>query len=436
MAPAIRYARAGDVSIAYQVWGEGELELVFASGPASNVDLMWDLPPVARLCERLGRFARVCWFDRRGTGVSDVTEGPPTLEQHMEDLAAVVDACGFERPALLGSSEAGRMALLYAATYPERVRSVVLSGVTSYGAAVMRPDVERALRELVTERWGTGGLLDFFAPSHAGDAAYREAYGRLERGAVSPAMALRLLSLSARMDVRAILPAVQVPVLVLHRRDDRFAPIEAAREMAAALPNGRLLEFDGVDNPLWAGDNAAMLDAAEEFLTGHLPQREPDRVLASVLFTDVVGSTERAAALGDAAWRELLDGHHRAIRRELARHRGSEVKTVGDGFVATFDGPARCVRAAQAAIRAVQDATGLEVRAGIHTGEIELLDDDIAGVAVHIAARVAAQAAPGEVLVSRTVRDLVVGSGLEFEDRGVHRLRGVPDEWQLLAVAG
>lgn len=435
MIPATRYARSGELSIAYQVWGDGEVDLVVATGPASHLDLMWENPLIARLYERLGRFARVCSFDRRGTGLSDPAEGPPTLEQHMEDLAVVIDAAGMERPALLGSSEAGRMTLLYAATYPERVQSVVLSGTTSHGAAVMNPEVEAALLALIDERWGDGGLLEFFAPTHAADPEIRRIFGRIERSSVSPGMARRLVALSSRMDVRSILPAVKVPVLVVHRTGDRFAPIAAARELTAALSQGRLVEFDGIDNALWGGDNMAMLDAIEEFLTGHSPAHEPDRVLASILFTDVVGSTERAAALGDAAWRELLDRHHRAIRRELLNFRGREVKTVGDGFVATFDGPARAVQAAEAAIRAVREEVGLEVRAGVHTGEIELLDGDIAGVAVHIAARVAAQAAAGEVLVSRTVRDLVVGSGLEFEDRGTHRLRGVPDEWQLLALA-
>lgn len=436
MVPDTRYARLGGLSIAYQVWGEGEVDIVFASGPAGQVDLMWDVAPVARVYERLGSFARVCAFDRRGTGLSDPAEGPPTLEQHMEDLAAVIDATGFDRPSVLGSSEAGRMVLLYAATYPERIRSVVLSGTTSRGAAVMVPEVEAAMRQLIDQNWGSGGLLEFFAPSHAADPEVRQRFGRVERSAVSPGMAQRLVTLSAQMDVRAILPAVKVPVLVVHREQDRFAPIEEARELAAALPNGRLIEFPGIDNALWAGDNAAILDAIEEFLTGHTPHREPDRVLASVLFTDVVNSTARAAEVGDAAWRDLLDHHHRTVRRELARHRGTEVKTVGDGFVATFDGPARAVRAARDLIRAVRDEVGLHVRAGVHTGEIELLDGDIAGVAVHIAARVAGEAGAGELLVSRTVRDLVVGSELVFEDRGTHALRGVPDEWQLLALAG
>jgi class 3 adenylate cyclase len=434
MLPPVRYARVGEMSIAFQVWGEGPIDLVLASGPAGNVEIQWEFRPMARILARLGTFARVAAFDRRGTGLSDAATGPPTLEQHMEDLAAVVDAAGFSRPAILGFSEAGRMALLYAASYPEQVRSLVLGGTTAYGAAVMAPAVVERISALIEQEWGTGRLMDVFAPSLAGDAELRRAFGRYERLSVSPGAARQLMELSVRMDVRGILGSVRVPTLVLHRRDDELAPIEAARELAAAIPEARLVELPGRDNALWAGDATAMLDVTEEFLTGQPPHHEPDRVLATVLFTDICNSTGHAAWLGDRAWRELLGRHHRVVRRELERHRGHEVKTVGDGFVATFDGPARAVHAAARAEAALREELGLRLRAGVHTGEIEVLDDDIAGVAVHIAARVCDLAAPGEVLVSRTVRDLVVGSGLEFAERGIHRLRGVPDEWDLLAL--
>ncbi len=399
-------------------------------GPASHLELMWDEPSTAASFERLASFSRLILFDRRGTGLSDAVSSPPTLEQQMDDLTAVLDAVGSERAALFGASDLG-LSALYAATYPERVIALVLSGVGATGGDFMHGPAGVALLDAVENSWGDGTLLELFCPSRASDRAFADWWGRMQRSAVSPGMARQILEMIAATDLRAVLPTIRAPTLVTHVTGDRLVPVEAGREVAELIPGARFLPMPGIDAYAWV--DVGGLDDVEEFLTGRRSAPVADRVLATVMFTDIVGSTEHAARLGDERWRDLLDRHHRLVREQLVRFRGHEVKTIGDSFLATFDGPARAVRCASATTRAVE-GLGLQLRASVHTGECEIVGDDVAGIAVHIGARVLGCAQPGEVLASSTVKDLVVGSGLQFADRGVHALRGVPDEWRLYSV--
>ncbi len=441
MRPETRYAKSGDLHIAYQVVGEGPFDLVYVPGWVSNVEVAWEEPRVARFLERLAAFSRLILFDKRGTGLSDRVpdDALPTLEERMDDVRAVMDAIGSERAAIFGWSEGGSMSMLFAATYPERTRALVLAGTFAKRLAAPdypwapTPDAREAwLREIET---GWGGVVDLavLAPSVASDESFRRWWSRYLRQSASPRAAALLGRMNTHVDVRDILPVIRVPTLVLHRVGDRDAHIEEARYLAAHIRDARLVELPGDDHLPWMEDPDRMLDEIQTFLTGVRPVREPDRILATVLFTDIVGSTERAAALGDQGWRGLLERHHAAVRRELERYRGREIKTTGDGFLASFDGPARGVRCA-AAIRDAVREVGLEIRAGLHTGECEVLGNDLGGVALHIAARVMALAAPGEILVSSTLRDLVSGSRIAFADRGSYVLKGVPGEWNLLAV--
>jgi pimeloyl-ACP methyl ester carboxylesterase len=437
--PETRYAKSGDVHIAYQVIGNGPRDLVVVPGFVSHLEATWEAPRRARFFERLASFARLIMFDKRGTGMSDRTSQVFTLEQRMDDVRAVMDAVGCERAALFGVSEGGPMSLLFAATYPERTTAVVLYG--SYARRAWAPDHpwglpdERwtELYDAIEHDWGGPRILQSFVPSALDDPEARRQFASYLRLAASPGAAAAVMRMNREIDVRHILPAVRVPALILHRVDDSLTPVGQARYLAAHIPSARLVELPGVDHVAWVGDADAIVDEIEEFLTGMRQGPEPDRVLATVLFTDLVGATERAAALGDRRWREVLEQHHAAVRRELARFRGREIDTAGDGFLATFDGPARGVRCAQAIGEAVRPL-GLGVRAGLHTGECEVMGDKLGGIAVHIGARVAAEAGAGEVLVSHTVKDLVAGSGLRFADRGVHGLKGVPGEWRLFAV--
>lgn len=359
----------------------------------------------------------------------------------MDDLRAVLDAAGCERPAVFGVSEGGPMSMLFAATFPERVSSLVLYG--TYARMVSCDDYEHgmppaaldSLAQLIQADWGGPVGLRYWAPSAAGDAEFERWWARLLRQGTSPAGAIALMELYREIDVRGALASIDVPALVVHRRDDMMIRIPQARFLAEQIRGAQLIELPGADHIPWVGNQDALLDEIEEFLTGGRRAREPERALATVLFTDIVGSTETAARLGDRAWRELLERHDAIVRRQLAIHRGREVKTMGDGFLATFDGPARAIRCA-AAIEAAVREIGLEVRAGIHSGEIELIGEDVGGMAVNIGARIGALAEPGEVLVSSTVRELVVGSGLEFADRGAHSLKGAPGEWRLFAGVG
>ena len=438
MRPVTRYAKSGDVHIAYQVTGEGPLDLVFVPGFVSHLEADWESPVRARFLDRLGNFSRLIRFDKRGTGLSDRVP-IPTLEQRMDDVRAVMDAVGSERAALFGISEGGPMSLLFAATYPARTTALVIYG--SYARRLWAPDhpvgrtkaewdeiVQRLERE-----WGGPVAVDIWAPTMIHDERFREGWASYLRLAASPGAAAAVMRMNGEIDVRHVLPVIRVPTLILHRTGDRLTFIEQARVMAERIGGAKLVELPGVDHIPTVGDTDAIVDEIEEFLTGVRHGPEPDRVLATVLFTDIVGSTEKAASLGDRRWRDLLEGHHELVRRELGRFRGREIDIAGDGFLATFDGPARGVRCARAVTDSV-GALGLEVRAGLHTGEVELLGDKVSGLAVHIGARVAAAAGPGEVLVSSTVKDLVAGSGLRFQDRGFQPLKGVPGEWHLFAL--
>jgi pimeloyl-ACP methyl ester carboxylesterase len=439
--PETRYAKSGDVSIAYQVVGDGPLDVVFVMGWVSHLDLFWEEPSFARFLTRLASFSRLILFDKRGTGLSDrvPTERLPTLEERMDDVRAVMDAVGSERAALVGVSEGAPMCTLFAATYPERTTALVMLG--GYARRIRgddhpwAPTVEErhAYVEELGRTWGDPVGLDVRMPSLAHDERVRRWWATYLRMSASPGAVAALTRMNMDTDVRHVLPSIRVPTLVVHRRGDRLLPVENARYLAANIPGARYAELPGDDHLPFAGDQDAILDEVEEFLTGVRRGPEPDRVLATVLFTDIVGSTERAVRMGDREWRALLNRHHDLVRRELRSWRGDEIDTAGDGFLATFDGPGRAVRCA-CAIRDGVRALGVEIRAGVHTGEVELRGDNVAGIAVHIGARVAALAAPGEVLVSSTVKDLVAGSGIAFEERGAHALKGIPGEWQLFAV--
>jgi pimeloyl-ACP methyl ester carboxylesterase len=431
MQPVTRYAKSGDVHIAYQIFGEGPINLIIVPGFVSNIEIYWEEPDMARWLLRMASYARVVTFDKRGTGLSDRVVELPGLDQRMDDLRAVMDAAGMEHAAVLGVSEGSALSALFAATYPERCRALVLYG----GYASARPErVAAYLRYIEMDQWGTGSSLPMFAPSRADDLAIQRWWGRIERLGASPAAVSTLVRMNGQIDISDILATIRVPTLVIHRAGDQVISVERGRVLAERITGARYIELPGSDHFVFVGDNAPEIsDAIEEFLTGARPPVIVDRVLATVLFTDIVGSTEKAAALGDRRWRDLLDNHHNTIRANLTRFRGHEVKTIGDGVLATFDGPARGVRCACAIADEIRPL-GIEVRAGLHTGECEIIGDDIAGIAVHIGARVAALAGAGEVLVSSTVKDLVAGSGLHFGDRGHQSLRGVPGEWHLFAV--
>ncbi|MEA2675670.1 MAG: hypothetical protein QOI92_2862 [Chloroflexota bacterium] len=437
------YTRAGDLNIAYQVVGGGPVDIVVIDQWFSNMDLQWEFPPLARLLERIADFGRLILFDKRGTGLSDSVplRDQPSLEEWMDDLSAVLEAVGSSRAAIVGCIAGGYLAMLYAASFPERVSSLVLVDAYPRGARAvdypcgLEPGVLSGNLHSIEDRWGDGVLLDFLGPGLAGDRDLRRDWSRYERSSSSPRSARAMIAMMYDSDVREVLPAIRVPTLVIHHEDATRLPICHAEYLAEHIPGARLVRLPGVDNFLWAGDQTEMVGQIQEFVTGQRATEEPDRQLATVLFTDIVGSTERAAALGDRRWRELLEEHHAIVRGELRRFRGREIDTAGDGFLATFDGPARGIRCALA-IGTALGPLGIEIRAGLHTGEIELMGSSIGGIAVHIAARVSAMAGTGEVLVTRTVTELVAGSGVTFEDRGDRELKGVPGHWQLFAVQG
>jgi class 3 adenylate cyclase/alpha-beta hydrolase superfamily lysophospholipase len=437
MAPAVRYAASGDLSIAYQVVGDGPVDVIWVPGFVSHVEILWELPLWRRLLDRLSAFARVVIFDKREQGLSDRTGAPPTLEDIAGDLGAVMDAAGSERATIVGLSEGGPAALLFAASHPHRVSGLALVG--SYARLSLAPDNPagvpaaqlRGFVERVVAEWGGPAALSlWFGAEAADDPALAEWWARLLRAGTSPGGARALLRLYEELDARPALSSISAPALVVHGRDDALVPAALGRAVADAIPGARYLELPGPHLPFATDDGRAFAAAVEELVTGRLAEPDPERVLATVLVTDIVGSTGQATALGDRAWRELLQRHDDASRREFERFRGREVKQTGDGFLATFDGPARAVRCA-AAIRDALAPLGLLLRTGVHTGECELRGADVSGIAVHIAARVGAAAAPGEVLVSSTVHDLVIGSGLEFEERGERELAGVPGSWRL-----
>lgn len=440
--PETRYAKSGDCHIAYQVLGKGPLDVVFIPGFVSHVEACWSDARLAHFFKRIASFARLILFDKRGTGMSDPVpmQQLPTLEQRMDDVRAVMDAVGSQRAALVGVSEGGPMSLMFAATHPDRTAAMAIVGTFARVAWApdhpigARPEVWRGLLERMEQGWGRGVLLSAFARSLADDESARAWWGRFQRQAASPGAAVAVMQMVYELDARPILPAIRVPTLILHRRDDCLVPVEHARYLAQHIPGARYVELPGMDHFFFTGDADAYLDQIEEFLTGELRAGEPDRVLATVLFADIVGSTERTAQLGDARWHALLDSFYGVARRQLERFRGREIDSAGDGFFASFDGPARAVRCATAIGSGVR-SLGLEVRAGVHTGECEVMGAKLGGIAVHIGARVAGRAQPGEVLVSSTVKDLVAGSGITFDERGAHALKGVPGQWSLYAVS-
>ena len=438
MAPETRYARSGDLHIAYQVIGEGPVDLLYVPSWISQVEHMWDEPSVARYFARLASFSRLILFDRRGSGLSDPVVGAPTLEEQVDDVVAVLDAAGSERPGVFAQLEGGAMAALFAATHPERTRSLMLyeamprmSWAEDYRWAMRREERDAIA---VAETWGDGSRLDVLAPRSSSNPRLREWFAKLERLAASPGTAAKLMRMNAEVDVRAVLPSIQVPTLVLHRAEDHHIDVRHSRWLADHIPGARLVLLPGEEAISFGPDEHHLIEEVEEFLTGTRHAPDAERILATVMFSDIVDSTARAAELGDRGWRAVLEALERPIADLLMRHRGRAVKTLGDGFLATFDGPARSIRCAEAIRELARDQFGIEIRCGLHTGEIELIGDDVGGLAVHIGARLCALASPGEVLVSSTVKDLVVGSGIVFADRGEHELRGVPDAWRLWAA--
>lgn len=438
---ATRYARSGDVNIAYQVVGDGPDDLVLVPGWVSHVEVAWQHPSLARFLNRLASFSRLIVFDKRGTGLSDRVPvgGLPTLEQRMDDVRAVMDAVGSERAALFGISEGGPMCALFAATYPDRATALIMYG--SYARRLKDkdypwgpdPETRQEFFEAIESGWG--GVVDLgeLAPSVVDDTTFADWWATYLRSGASPGAALALAKMNSQVDIRHVLPAIRLPTLILHRAGDLDMDVGGGRYLGDHIPGARYVELPGADHLPWVGDQDAILDEIEEFLTGARTRPEPDRVLATVLFTDIVDSTSKAAAMGDSRWRDLLEAHNGIVDRGLGTWRGRLVKSTGDGILATFDGPGRAIQCAAALCREMR-SLGVQIRAGLHTGECELLGDDISGISVNIAARVAALAGADEVLVSRTVKDLVAGSGIEFESRGEHSLKGVRGAWELFAV--
>ena len=439
--PETRYARSGDLSIAFQVFGEGPADLVYVPGWVSNVELIWDDPYLSRFFRKLSSFARVVTFDKRGTGLSDPVsvETLPDIETRMDDLRAVMDEVGSRSATIFGHSEGGAMSIFFAAVHPNRTDRLILTGAyakrTRTDDYPWAPTAEErsAHANDVLQNWGGVEDLKQKAPSRADDPAFQKWWGRYQRFSASPRAAASLMAMNSQVDVRSVLGSIATPTLLLYREDDLSVSVEEGKYIEQAIQGARLKILPGGDHLFWAGDIDVMLEEIEEFVTGERGSPDPDRRLATLMFTDIVGSTEKAASLGDAEWRRVLENHNRLVRSELHRWRGIEVGTAGDGFLATFDGPVRAINCGLA-IRSDVESLGLQIRVGVHTGMVEMVGDDVAGLAVHIGARIGAAAGAGEVFVSSTVKDLVAGSEFLFEDRGPHELKGVPDEWQLFAV--
>ena len=442
MLPVTRYARSGGLGIAYQELGSGSLDVVLVPQIVSHLEVSHEMPGYTDFLEGLARFAHVVTFDKRGTGMSDRPDGVAMLEERVDDLVAVMDAVGMERAAIVGVSEGGTLAVAIAALRPERVSHLVLCGTSAWFSgeaeegAFLQSDAAEALAQMVLDAWGDGSFLRLLVPSGAGDPRFEPLFEKLERYSTGPHGMAQLIAWVMATDIRSLLPGIRVPTLVMRRRDE-IAPRRASEYLAEHIEGSKYLELPGADHLPWVAEGASVVEAIEEFVTGArtATERVDDTVLTTILFTDIVGSTEQAARLGDRRWRQLLDAHDDAARREVARHRGRVVQTTGDGIMASFDGPARGIRCARA-IAYATSPLGLEVRSGLHTGECEQRGDDLAGITVHIGSRVAGLAQPGEVLVTSTVRDLVFGAGFEFRDQGEHSLKGVPGSWRVLAVTG
>jgi class 3 adenylate cyclase len=431
--PGTRYALSGDVSIAYQIIGNGPIDLIIVPGLVSHIEFAHESPGYTAFLRRLSTFARVITFDKRGQGLSDRIADAPSLEIRMDDVRAVMDAVGSKQAAIMGFSEGCAMSALFAATYPERVSKLLLFGGFAVPTMLL-DDIQKVVADRM-KLWGTGVLIKTACPSQADNPEAVELTAKFERLSASPGGIRAITLLNAQIDVRPILPSIQVPTLVMHRRGDRQVPVDLGRKLAQQVPNSKLIEYDGIDHLFWVGDVEPMLGDIKEFITGDRATASSnyERVLATVLFTDIVDSTGNAVAVGDQTWRRLLDSHDQMARQIVEKHRGNLIKTTGDGILATFDGPGRAVRCALA-FSAAAKQIGLPLRAGLHTGEIELRDRDIGGVAVHTAARVMAQCQPNEVWVSRVVTDLVAGAGLAFSDRGSYDLKGLPGPWDLFAA--
>jgi pimeloyl-ACP methyl ester carboxylesterase len=438
--PATSYASAGDISIAYQVVGDGPIDLVYAQGWLTNIEYAWESPHYAEFLTKLGRFSRLIFFDKRGTGLSDREVGFPTLEQRTEDITAVLDAVGSDKAALMGVSEGGNMSALFAATYPERTRALVMYGTAARGSRApdypwgYEPEDLEKIIEHMRHNWGQPLELDEAAPSMANDEAAREWWGAYLRSAASPKAAELITRTHAEMDIRGILPTISSPTLVINRENDIWDPADEARYVASLIPNAVLKIVPGDDHLPWYGDQDRLIGEIEEFLTGQRQSQSSERVLLTVLMTDIVGSTELAAKLGDSQWRSLLEQHDSTVRQKVASFGGQTINTTGDGFITAFTGPTRAIQCAEE-IRADVARLNLDIRAAIHTGECERRGSDISGLAVHIAARILDCASSEQVLVSGTVKDLTVGSGLRFEPAGTQSLKGVPGDWPLYAVA-
>ena len=430
-----RYAKNGDINVAYQVFGEGNVDLVMVPGFISHIENYWDEPNLARWLRKVGSFARVILFDKQGTGLSDRSSKVPGMDERMDDVRAVMDAVGVEQAALFGISEGGSLATLFAASHPGRSQALILYGAfAQFKSWFPTQEALESLFQYIDSAWGSGESMPMFAPSMTGDPAFKEWWGKFERLGASPGAAKKIMRLNSQIDITDILPSVKVPTLVIHRTDDVTVNVQGGRLLAERIANAKYVELPGVDHLPMIGENSdRILDEMAQFLTGELRPIETESVLATVLFTDIVDSTKLAAELGDRQWRDLLERHHSLVRGELNRFRGREIDTAGDGFFATFDGPARGIRCA-CAIRDAVPSIGITIRAGLHTGECEVLGDKVSGLAVHIGARAMNKAGPGEVLVSGTVKDLVAGSGLRFNDRGKHVLKGIPGEWRLFLV--
>jgi pimeloyl-ACP methyl ester carboxylesterase len=442
MAPETRYARSGELFIAYQIVGDGPIDLVYVPSWISQVEHYWTEPVIARYFNRLASFSRLIMFDRRGSGLSDPVLSAPTLEEQIDDVVAVLDAAGSERAAVFAQLEGGALGALFAAMHPERVSALVLYEATPRMS--WAPDYDWPMRQEEREAyleaggiltWGDGSRIDGLAPTSGKNPRLREWFARLERLAASPGTAAKLMLMNGQVDVRAVLPSIQVPTLVMHREHDEFIDIRHSHWLAEHIPGARLVVLPGKEAISFGTETGPLLEEVEEFLTGARHSAESERILATVMFSDIVDSTRLASEMGDRRWRGVLEELESGVGGVLMRYRGRAVKSMGDGFLATFDGPARAIRCADEIRHVARRDFGLEVRTGLHTGEIELIGDDVGGIAVHIGARVAARAVAGEVLVSSTVKDLVVGSGITFAERGEHELKGVPGRWRLWAVA-
>jgi class 3 adenylate cyclase len=439
--PETRFAKAGDLSIAYQVVGDGDVDVILIPQWLSNIEQYWEHPAAAYFLRRIASFSRLIMFDKRGTGLSDAVPDTQTLEERMDDVLAVMDAVGSERAVLFGPSEGGPMAALFAATFPERCVSLILYGACArWLEADDYPEGRPAAAVAAygkgwIEGWGSGASLRVLAPSLSRDDGFRRWWGRFERHSVRPGMVGPIFEAINGLDIRAVLPAIQVPTLILHRRGDRLVDVANGRYLAAHIAGARYLELPGDDHIWFAGDADSLLDEIEEFVTGSRGTHDPDRVLATVMFTDIVSSTEHAARLGDRRWHDLISDHDELVSRQISVYRGRTIRSTGDGVFASFDGPARAIRCALSVVDAAQ-TLDVDIRAGLHTGECQLAGNDLAGVTVHIGARIADLAQPSQVLVSGTVRDLVVGSNIGFQYQGVQSLQGVPGEWRLFKVDG